>query len=166
MASKEALARGFATLATAYPAQPLTQERMDLFAAVCRDLSDDEWLAAVEDVVGSPREFFPPPGVVLQAAKTKGRRMIATGSRVYADIVEAFELGMPLGPRDVRLQWGEAAEEAFVSAGGHRSFAWCELRNEPFRRKAFLKAFEDAVEAGVETTGQITDGEAKEILGE
>jgi hypothetical protein len=65
----------------------------------------------------------------------------------YEDILSLFELGQGAGMAGyIREKWGQAVMLAFVAAGGPRAFAWCEPRDEPFRRKAFVEAFQEALE--------------------
>jgi len=170
MPSDDALAAGFALMATAWTNQPMSQERMDLFAQVCKDMTDREWATAIEKALKSEREFAPPPGVILNLG------LPSVGPSVRAEalheaIMSVFEGGQRLGPRDVRERWGVAAEAAFIVAGGTRAFEWCQPDGLPFRRKAFVATFCEAVnnETLIESEArakQISNAVAKEILGD
>jgi hypothetical protein len=104
-----------------------------------------QWERAVRRSLEA-ESFFPPPAVLLRYGLADGVPE-ARAVEVYDRIVSAFERGHELGPREVAAEYGTAAMEAFCAAGGTRAFAWCEPRDEPFRRKAF-------VEGWVETASQ------------
>jgi hypothetical protein len=143
--TREDMAKGLALLSTAFGRQ-LTGELVEVYHGVVGPRLDaPQWERAVRRVLEA-ESFFPPPAVLLRYGLAGGLPE-ARAVEVYDRIVGDFESGREAGPRDIREQYGTAAAEAFCAAGGTRAFAWCEPRDEPFRRKAF-------VEGWVETVGQ------------
>ena len=69
----------------------------------------------------------------------------ARAVEIYDAIVGDFESARAGGPREISERYGTAAMEAFCAAGGYRAFSWCEPRDEPFRRKAFVEGWVDTV---------------------
>jgi len=133
-----------ALLSTAFN-RALTAELVEVYHGVLGPrLETAEWERAVRRVL-EVESFFPPPAVLLRYGRADGAPQVQAIT-AYDEIVSAFEGGQPVGPREVCERYGEAAMEAFVSAGGSRAFAWCEPRDEPFRRKAFLEAWLDTTD--------------------
>jgi hypothetical protein len=109
-------------------------------------LDDAAWDRAYRRALEA-ETFFPPPSVLLRYGLCDATPPTALAGHAYAAIVAAFEDGRSLGYRDVLDSQGRAAAEAFVAAGGNRAFAWCEPASEPFRRRDFLQAYVEQVEA-------------------
>jgi hypothetical protein len=133
-------------------------------------LDADDWARAVKRCLEN-ETFFPPPAVLLRYGLREGVPE-ARAVEDYQAILGSFEDGQPMGPREIRERFGEAAMEAFVAAGGTRAFSWCEPRDEPFRRKAFVEAWTEvedqdpalALPAG--DSGHITEGSNVDLVGD
>lgn len=157
--SREEVAAGLAVLGAAFNRE-ITADVARVFHGVLgQRLEAEQWERAVRRALEC-ESFFPPPAVLLRYGEADGAPQ-ARAVEVYERVVRDYECGRHLGPREVEEQYGAAAMEAFVSAGGTRAFDWCDPDDEPFRRKAW-------VEAWIETTEQdpsraLPAGEAKRI---
>jgi len=118
------------------------------------------WQRAVRRALEA-ESFFPPPAVLLRYGASEGLPQ-ARAVEFYDAIVSCFERGEGLGPSEVTARYGTAAMEAFCAAGGNRAFAWCEPRDEPFRRKAFVQGWVETV--AVDPALALPPGEAKLAL--
>ncbi len=144
MLSRESMAEGMAALGAAFNRQ-ITPLVVQIFHGVVGPkLSEKQWEHAVRRAL-EVEQYFPPPAVLLRYGRAEGLPQ-ARAAEVYDQIVSAFEAGRPLGPREVSEDYGTAAMEAFCAAGGTRAFSWCELRDEPFRRKAFIEGWVEVAE--------------------
>ena len=144
MISKAEMAKGMALLSTAFNRE-LTREVIELYQAVIGPRLDAQaWEHAVKQSL-SRETFFPPPAVLLSYGLSEGAPLTRAVT-VYEQIVREYECGRHLGPREVRDQFGAAAMDSFVAAGGTRAFEWCEPESEPFRRKAFAETWVEVTE--------------------
>lgn len=109
-------------------------------------LDEDSWQRAVRRCLEA-ETFFPAPATLLRYGLCDATPPTALAGHAYAAIVGAFEAGRNLGYRDVMELHGRASAEAFMAAGGNRAFAWCEPDSEPFRRRDFIQAYVEQVEA-------------------
>jgi hypothetical protein len=155
MLDREVFAKGVKILAENYGKDP-SQEMVSVWYSVLSDLSADEWQQAIRECVCRER-FWPNAAVLYGYAKPNEAEPIVRAANVtkaqeiYEDIVDRYERGQHLGPRNVSELWGRAAMDAYAAAGGDAAFAWCEPRNEPFRRKAFIDAFSEVATADPQT---------------
>lgn len=144
MIDLEAFRKGMGHLGAAFN-RAVTKELLDVFGGVLSvKLTTEQWERAVLRAIEAEK-FFPPPAVLLRYGLGEGSPK-AMAVTAYERILDAFERGQKLGPRDVGEKFGHAAMEAFVAAGGARAFAWCEPENEPFRRRDFAAAWVETVE--------------------
>ena len=158
----KAFASGLAMLAVAFRREQ-TAELADVYHAVlAKKLDNGQWQRAVRRALEA-ESFFPPPAVLLRYGLSDGAPQ-ARAVEVYDRLVEHYERGDQLGPREVSERYGTAAMEAFVSAGGSRAFAWCDPSGEPFRRKAFVEAWVDVT--SVEPMTALPAGKERMQLGE
>ena len=129
--------------------RPITTEDVDMFFGVIgTKLNAVQWEQAVRRCLEA-ESYFPPPAVLLRYGRAEGAPQARAGE-VYERILASFEAGCSLGPREVREQFGDAAFDAFVAAGGARAFSWCEPKDEPFRLKRFVEAWTETVEQAPE----------------
>jgi hypothetical protein len=114
-------------------------------------LTDEEWDKAVEACV-SNETYWPTPSVLLDYSKPNRKAIVKAENGIkaqdtYDAIVSLFEDGERVTGAGVEKAHGFAAKAAFAAAGGPRAFAFCEPRNEPFRRKAFVEEFRRLADA-------------------
>jgi hypothetical protein len=126
----------------------ITKEVMDVYGIVAERLDDEAWERAVRRTLETV-EYFPPPAALLRLGMDY-KPTAVSGSMVYEQILAAFERGEQLDSRSVRASWGEAARDAFIAAGGTRAFEFCEVKDQPFRRRAFLLAWDELVARDIE----------------
>jgi hypothetical protein len=142
--TRDDMAKGMALLSTAFN-RALTDELVEIYHGVIGPKLDAaRWERAVRRALDS-ETFFPPPAVLLRYGLAEGSPQ-ARAVEAYDRILAEFEGGRPMGPREVLQLLGRAAMEAFIAAGGHRAFTWCDPDDEPFRRKAFVEAWIDVIE--------------------
>lgn len=150
----------------------ITADVMRVFDGVLSAKLDDEsWERAVRRCL-EVETFFPPPSVLLRYGLFDSVPTATLASEAYEAIIGHFESGGIYYAR-IKAELGPAAADAFVAAGGHRAFAWCEPDSEPFRWKAFKEAFAEQVEsepmlalpAGNDSQ-VISAAEAKRLLGD
>jgi hypothetical protein len=158
------MAAGLAALGVAFNRE-VTPQLAEVYHGVVGPMLDEQqWERAVRRALQS-ESYFPAPAVLLRYGLADGAPQ-ARAIEVYDRIVREFESGRDPGPRDVQERYGDAAMEAFVSAGGSRAFSWCEPSGEPFRRKAFVEGWLETVEQDPDRAlpsgevGQIGDGNA------
>jgi hypothetical protein len=138
------MAKGMALLSTAFN-RALTDELVEVFHGVIgARLDAQQWERAVRRTLDC-ETFFPPPAVLLRYGLAEGAPE-ARAVEFYERIVEHYEAGETVDPREISERYGTAAVEGFLAAGGSRAFAWCEPASEPFRRKAFIEAWLETVE--------------------
>ncbi len=158
--TREDTAKGMALLSTVFN-RALTAELVEVYHGVLGSKLDaQQWERGVRRSLEA-ESFFPPPAVLLRYALQDGAPQ-ARAVEVYERILRHYESGEQLGPREVRIKFGEAAMEAFVSAGGTRAFSWCEPASVPFRTKAFVEAWVDVTE--VEPMTALPAGRAQGLL--
>ena len=162
MIGSREMAAGLAALGVAFNREVTPQVAEVYHGVIGPRLGAAQWQRAVRRCLEA-ESFFPAPAVLLRYGLADGVPQ-ARAVEIYDAIVSHFETADGLGPRDVAKLYGTAAMEAFCAAGGHRAFAWCEPRDEPFRRKAF-------VEGWVETATQdprlaLPAGEERDALPE
>lgn len=158
--TRQDMAKGMALLSTAFNRQ-LTDELVEVYHGVIGPKLDAaQWERAVRRCLDA-EVFFPPPAVLLRYGLADGSPQ-ARAVEAYERILAEFEAGRPMGPREVLEVVGRSAMEAFVAAGGHRAFVWCEPDDEPFRRKAFVEAWIDVTEQ--EPKAAIPSGEERRLL--
>jgi hypothetical protein len=138
------MAAGLAALGAAFNREVTPQVAKIYHGVLGAKLNPEQWERAVRRSLES-EAFFPPPAVLLRFGAANGAPQ-ARALEVYERVVNVFESGHYIGPRDVDQIFGGAALEAFVAAGGTRAFRECELRDEPFRRKAWLEAWLETTE--------------------
>ena len=163
MVDDKDFASGLAMLAVAFNREQTAELAEVYYATVGRKLTGDQWNQAVRRALEA-ESFFPPPAVLLRYGSNEGAPQ-ARAVEMYERILSHYETGSQLGPREVREKYGEAAMEAFVSAGGTRAFAWCEPASEPFRRKAFVEAWCEVVEVEPHAALPPGSSERKQIHG-
>ena len=156
------MASGLAALGVAFNREVTPQLAEIYHGVVGARLDATQWQRAVRRSLEA-ESFFPPPAVLLRYGLADGVPQ-ARAVELYDAIVSRYESGDALGPREISDRYGTAAMEAFCAAGGNRAFAWCEPRDEPFRRKAFIEGW-------VETATQdprfaLPAGEEREALPE
>jgi hypothetical protein len=123
----------------------LTTPVLDVYGGMLSPrLSTEQWAHAVTRAIES-ETYFPPPAVLLRYG-AGDRGLSAAAGSAYDLIVRCYERGESLGYRQVRDEYGLAAAEAFIAAGGDRRFAWCEPEDEPFRLKDFRAAYVEQAE--------------------
>lgn len=160
MLTRGEMAKGLALLSTAFN-RALTDEVVVVYHAVVGQRLDlAQWERAVRRSLEA-EVFFPPPAVLLRYGLADGSPQ-ARAVEAYERILAEFEAGRPMGPREVLDVVGRSAMEAFVAAGGHRAFVWCEPDDEPFRRKAFIEAWIDVTEQ--EPQAALPEGDARRLL--
>jgi len=151
----ETFAKGMALLVSTFD-KKISDELMEAYESALSDLTDEEMQRGVRATLRSER-FFPAPAVIRGYARPEATPGVVRAANVtkaqeiYEDIVDRYERGQHLGPRNVSELWGRAAMDAYAAAGGDAAFAWCEPRNEPFRRKAFIDAFSEVATADPQT---------------
>jgi hypothetical protein len=145
---------GWARLLAVFTLNVASPEMAGMKAGAYRDalndLGNDDWSRCVMEACRrDDGPFLPTPaklraygGHVLQKGDSSER-----AQQMYDEIVDAYERGRRYGPNSITTDFGRAACRAFTSAGGDHAFSWCEPRNEPFRRKAFVDAFVEMIEA-------------------
>jgi hypothetical protein len=120
------------------------QRRKIIYAELIGDdMTDQQWVSAVRRACKECR-FFPRPAELMEFARPR-ECQAARAADVYQEILDHYERGHQLAPRDVLEAWGPAARDAFVAAGGQSAFAWCEPDSQPFRLKAFQAAWFEVV---------------------
>lgn len=147
---RENFAAGMAKLDVLPRRDPSTAAEVKVHAQTyleaLRDLSEDQWAHAVNTAVRLDR-WYPQPVRLRELAGLAGTPPSAMAGRVYDQIVEAYAAGDKLSYGQVHDRFGEAAEDAFVAAGGRRAFEWCEPSGEPFRRRDFIACWKESVAA-------------------
>lgn len=123
-------------------------------------LDAQQWERSVRRALEA-ESFFPPPAVLLRYGLADGAPQ-ARAVELYDRIVDHYERGENLGPREISERYGTAAMESFVSAGGSRAFAWCDPHGEQFRRKAFVEAWCEVTEQ--EPATALPAGEERRLL--
>lgn len=150
--TNEAWARGIAMLALGFPEREMTQEaqkaRGDLYRQKLDDLSDGQWLHAV-DVVLEQEVYFPAIAVLRRIAAPP--QLTEVQALTVFDAVVECRHYKPNGSiwitQVIREKLGPAAADAFTVAGGHGAFSMLGERSLPFVRKAFVAAYLAAVTA-------------------
>ena len=146
MIDKAKFQAGLHALGLAFGKQ-ITADVLRVFDGVLSAKLDDEtWEKAVRRCLEA-ETFFPPPSVLLRYGLCDATPPTALAGHAYAVIVGLFEAGKNLGYRDVMELHGRASAEAFMASGGNRAYAWCEPESEPFRRRDFIQAYVEQVEA-------------------
>lgn len=158
--TRQDMAKGMALLGTAFN-RVLTGELLEVYQAVIGpQLDAGQWERAVRRALEA-ESFFPPPAVLLRYGKADGAAE-TRAAEFYERILGHYECGENLGPREIRERYGIAAMEAFVSSGGTRAFSWCEPKDQPFRRKEFLKAWLEVTEQ--EPATALPAGDSQKLL--
>lgn len=158
--TREDMAKGMAILSTAFWRQ-LTAELVEVYHAVIgARLDAQQWERGVRRALEA-ESFFPPPAVLLRYGLADGAPQ-ARAVELYDRIVDHYERGENLGPREISERYGTAAMESFVSAGGSRAFGWCDPHGEQFRRKAFVEAWCEVTEQ--EPATALPAGEERRLL--
>lgn len=137
------MAAGLATLGVAFNREVTPQLAEIYHGVIGARLDAAQWEHAVRRALEA-ESFFPPPAVLLRYGLVD-RLPQARAVELYDQIVMRYEVGDNMGPREIAEFYGTAAMEAFCAAGGTRAFAWCEPRDEPFRRKAFVEGWVETV---------------------
>lgn len=138
------MAAGLAALGAAFNREVTPQVAEVFHGVIGPNLSAEQWGKAVKRALEC-ESFFPAPAVLLRYGQSDGAPA-ARAAEVYERILREYECGRHLGPRDVDEQFGAAAMEAFVAAGGTRAFEWCEPDDAPFRLKRFVDAWLETTE--------------------
>lgn len=154
------MAAGLAALGVAFNREVTPAVAEVYHAVIGPQLDAARWERAVRRALEA-EVFFPPPAVLLRYGLADGSPQ-ARAVEAYERILAEFEAGRPMGPREVLDVVGRSAMEAFVAAGGHRAFVWCEPDDEPFRRKAFVEAWIDVTEQ--EPKAALPGGEDRRLL--
>ena len=146
----EAWMKGYGMLTLAFPERERTPERDkargDLYRTKLDDLTDEQWLKAVDICLGS--EVFFPAIATLRGYAKPAEPTEAQAVAVFDQVIDAGEYnphGTQWRERTIREKFGPAAAEAFMVAGGQGAFASLSERNLPFTRKAFVEAYVAAV---------------------
>lgn len=154
------MARGMALLSTAFN-RALTDELVSVYHAVIGSKLDSAgWERAVRRALEA-ESYFPAPAVLLRYGRGDGAPQ-ARAVEMYERILRDYEQGRHLGPREVQEQYGTAAMEAFVAAGGTRAFDEYLEGGGPFRRKAFVEAWLETTEQ--EPARALPAGEERRLL--
>lgn len=160
MIDVRAMAAGMAALGVAF-GREVTPAVAEVYHQVIGPRLDAAgWERAVRRALEA-ESFWPAPAVLLRYGAANGAPQ-ARAVEFYDRLVAHYERGEQLGPREVSQSYGTAAMEAFVSAGGTRAFSWCDPKDEPFRRKAFVEAWVDVTH--VEPQTALPEGEARRLL--
>lgn len=147
---------GLAKLLMYFDAQGMTEARAEGRARIYHErlasLTNGQWLDAVNAAIDhEPNQFFPSVATLLKYARPDGSLVRAANTtkaqEVYEEIVDAYERGEVITGRTAKQEWGQAALEALAAAGGVQGFQWCEKKNEPWRRKAFIETFVSVADA-------------------
>lgn len=146
--TREGLAKGLALLGVAFNRE-ITPLLLEVYEKVLSDMSDTQWEKAVTAALNG-ESYFPPPAVLRKYGLPDAT---VRAAELYQAILSDYESGAHLGPREVKLKYGEAAMEAFVSAGGVRAFEWCEPASQPFRAKAFIEGWVEITKHEPEIAG-------------
>ena len=163
---------GLHALCVAFNREPSADLAQVYYGAIGGKLTLAQWEAAVRRAV-EEETFFPPVKVLLRYGLAGTASPAALAGGAYDAILSAFEAGRTLSPPAVEEQYGLAARDAFMAAGGARAFEWCEPRDEPFRRKRFSEAFVEQAErspalalpgGGDERHGELSRAEARELV--
>jgi hypothetical protein len=136
----QAFAKGMSLLGILPGYQP-SPELLEAYHLVLGELSDAQWRLAVARALRQEK-FFPPPSKLLDYAN-ENPNQLAMAAKIYEEIVGHYEAGSMFSPRQVGEVYGIAARDAFIAAGGVRAFGWCEPKDEPFRRRDFVKAWQE-----------------------
>lgn len=144
--TNEAWGNGWLLLKSAFPqqvAEEVERVRGKLYREKLDDLSDAEWMAAVDRAIDAG-DFFPTIKVLRKYGRPE--HLAASGAAVaYAEILDRFERGDHPLLREIRENLGRGAAEAFMAAGGEASFMSADERNAVFRFDKFVKAYEAVV---------------------
>jgi hypothetical protein len=125
------------------PGCQASPELMEAYHLVLGKINDARWRIAIVRALAQEK-FFPPPSKLLEYAnENSGQTTLAVSA--YEKIIGYYEAGVELSPREVGEIYGIAARDSFIAAGGVRSFTWCEPKDEPFRRRDFVKAWQECV---------------------
>jgi len=145
MIQVEEMAEGLAALGMAF-GKKITEPLAHVYHGVLgARITHDEWQRAVRTALDRER-FWPAPATLLGYA-LPARPSSARAADIEAQIQGLYESGRCLTPRSVSEEFGDAARDAFVAAGGDAAFSWCEPENRPFRLKRFVDAYQEAVES-------------------
>lgn len=131
-----AVASGLHALGVAFNRE-ISKDLTRVYHAVLKDLTTEDLLRATKLAL-EHEQFFPPPSVLLSYAKAQ--RPSLEAALVY-DAIANLGDDRKWNYRYIQERYGSVAGAAFLEAGGHQAFAWCELRDEPFRRKRFIEAW-------------------------
>ena len=145
MIDKTKFQAGLHALGLAFGKQ-ITADVLRVFDGVLSaKLDTAQWEQAVRRCL-EVETFFPPPSVLLRYGLFDTVPAATLAFEAYERIQVRFENG---GTHygTIKAELGRAAADAFVAAGGHRAFSWCEPDNEPFRWKAFKEAFVEQVDS-------------------
>jgi len=159
--TKASFKAGMLALATGY-GRTLDEATTRVYFRILSPIADADWETAVDACLKSER-WWPPPSVLLDYARPKlspaaeRAKFLVRAQEVYDAIVDKYERGEEVSRRYVLKTYGEAASVAFMIAGGASRFAWCEERDEVFRRKEFVENFAATVES--EPTSMLPNGE-------
>jgi len=147
--TKASFKAGMLALAKAYN-RTLDEATSRVYFRILGPLSDEDWQVAVDGCLTGER-WWPPPSVLLDYARPKlgadavRAKVMVRAQEVYEAIVDLYERGEEVSHRYISKTYGSAAADAFMVAGGASSFAWCDEKNEVFRRKAFIENFQTLV---------------------
>jgi hypothetical protein len=162
--TREDMAKGMALLSTAFN-RPLTAELMEVFHSVLGPrLSAGRWERAVLQAL-EKEAFFPAPAVLLRhgtADDTSSSRAV----EAFESILSCYAGGHHLDARDVAAQFGMAARDAFLAAGGRATFDAIggegQERARSFALRDFTATWKERVLAS--PTAAISSGEERADL--
>ena len=145
MISPEALGKGMAILVGSFGME-IDEARIETYRLVLSPfLTDEEWIEGVAHAAAFEK-FFPSPSVIREYAQhgLDGQLRLEAAD-AYDVILDSYERGENIDRREIEGRYGKASADAFMAAGGSRDFAWCEPKDQPFRRKRFLEGYTSAV---------------------
>lgn len=126
------------------------------------DLSDEQWLQAVDRAVAT-MEWFPSIAALRRFAQPAALPE-ADAATLFDSILSDYEQGRHLDFRQVEEKYGRQAAMSFVSSGGRRRFEECGTEERAqWTRKAFIEAFK-AQDESLSPVPALTDGEARGAL--
>ena len=153
------------------------KDRAKVYELGLRDLEDKELLAAAELAVGACK-WFPVPAELRELVRPKvvvQAQLRDAAEDAYRAIVDQYERGLWCSYDMIvtsPISHPRATAAAFLAAGGHEVFSWCEPGpDQAFRQKRFIESYllhaeaeqaQGALAAG--SSGSIGRGEAVEIL--
>lgn len=158
------------------PGPEMMQERMDIYFDSVRDLSDEQWVRAVDEALRSC-EFFPVPARLRRFASTGSEGLLRSEAQGFlARVLDGLgstyspQTGTTWSLRDIVAATNPAFGDAIGAGGGASALANCDPDvGVPIRDRKIIEAYAGLAEKSPQlrlpqALPELTQGEAKTAL--